>query len=106
MILQLIVSQFNAKPIVCKFYGTCNPGLARDKILTSINVDNKIDSNILVDPRMLSPLYLSRIKRRNSGSTKLKQENETTIEIDGYRFPKDLNTVWSVSKFLNQTKEV
>jgi hypothetical protein len=104
MILQLIVSQFNAKPIVCKFYGTCNPGLARDRILTSINVENKNDSNILVDPRMLSPLYLSRIKRRNSGSTKLKQESETTIEIDGYRFPKELNTVWSVSKFLSQTK--
>ena len=28
MVVQLIISQFNAKPIVCRFYGTCLPGIA------------------------------------------------------------------------------
>jgi hypothetical protein len=113
MILQLIVSQFNAKPIVCKFYGNCNPGISRDRALKMVTqssgyeVSQTLESNIpAVDPRMLSPLYLSRMKRQtnNSQIDKLKQLSETTIEIDGYRFPKEIRSVWEVSKFLNQTK--
>jgi len=113
MILQLIVSQFNAKPIVCKFYGNCNPGISRDRALKMVTkssdyeVSQTLESNIpAVDPRMLSPLYLSRMKRQtnNPQIDKLKQLSETTIEIDGYRFPKEIRSVWEVSKFLNQTK--
>jgi len=29
MTIQLIISQFNSKPIVCSFYGSSVPGLAR-----------------------------------------------------------------------------
>ena len=114
MILQLIVSQFNAKPIVCKFYGNCNPGMSRDKALKMIQSTARNDSNQTiesdtsssVDPRLLSPLHLSRIKRQTNMSEldKLKARSETTIEIDGYRFPKEIRSVWEVSKFLNQTK--
>ena len=119
MILQLIVSQFNAKPIVCKFYGNCNPGIARDRVIQMIQSAGNITNNSSdssqgtestinsVDPRMLSPLHLSRMKRQTGSANnllKLKQRSETTIEIDGYRFPKEIKSVWEVSKFLNQTK--
>ena len=73
----------------------------------------------VVDPRMLSPLHLSRIKRttKNNNVDYGSESSEQTareaaaaqtisdeIEIEGFRFPKNLNSVWAVSKVLNQTK--
>jgi hypothetical protein len=59
----------------------------------------------LADPRMISPLHLSRINRKTDMNAKFKQDdNEDDIEIDGFRIPKELNSVWAVSKVLNQTK--
>jgi hypothetical protein len=57
-----------------------------------------------VDPRMLSPLHLSRMNRKSEKAVKTKADDSDDIELDGFRIPKDLNSVWAVSKVLNQTK--
>lgn len=101
MIIQLIVSQFNSKPIICKFYGISTPGLSRDQLNRTLPVIN--DTNNIVDARVLSPLDLARLKRK----TRERDDNVKTSEViekDGLRFPKDLNSVWSISKVLNQKK--
>jgi len=36
MTIQLIVSQFSSKPIVCSFYGSSVPGLDRYKLIKSV----------------------------------------------------------------------
>ncbi|CAF0716214.1 unnamed protein product [Brachionus calyciflorus] len=54
MTLQLIISQFNSKPIVCTFYGTSTPGLARDEMLNKFSKlakipEKKIEEPVVVD---------------------------------------------------------
>jgi hypothetical protein len=73
----------------------------------------------ILDPRMLSPLYLARSKR-NKSNVRFNQkaiENDRTIdkdvapkqdpyvEFEGYRFPKQLNNPWAISKVLIQKKD-
>ena len=78
----------------------------------SIQNEKQLAKNA-VDPRMISPLYLSRLNRKSTNYAKterkhsLQQQQDEEceeIEIDGFRIPKDLNSVWAVSKVLNQTK--
>ena len=38
MKLQLVISQFNAKPLVCTFTGTSAPGLAKYVVYTEYNI--------------------------------------------------------------------
>jgi hypothetical protein len=99
--------------------------LCRDQLLNTIEMerlaeekDNSNKSSImkmqntnLIDPRMISPLHLSRLNKKGSKNDKnqqqqsqLYQDDDEEIEMDGFRVPKELNSVWAVSKVLNQTK--
>lgn len=126
MIVQLIISQFNSKPIICSFYGSSTPGLARDQLVDQIlkQTSNKRESSQLelintdetLDPRLISPLYVSRTKRNNKVNVRFNEsknepsqdvapKQEQFVEFDGYRFPKNLNNPWAVSKVLIQKKD-
>ena len=56
MSLQMVVSQFNSKPIVCTFFGSSQPGLARQLLGQH--------EDAAFDPRCFSPLSLARANKR------------------------------------------
>lgn len=113
MTIQMIISQFNSKPIICTFYGTSSPGLAREDVYTQLKLKNRLETDLnsdSFDARCFSPLALARSKRnnkkmdkrifyRNEGEDKdVAPKVDSFIEHDGYRIPKQLNTPWSISK--------
>jgi hypothetical protein len=122
MTVQLIVSQFNSKPIKCTFYGTSLPGLERDRILTKLikqsesNKNVKNESNFLIDSDLINEINTTQNKSINNSSKKVTTFNdessskdvavkkENYVDIDGYRFPLDLSNTWNVSKVLMQTR--
>ncbi len=64
--VKLIISQFNSKPICCKFYGFSQPGLNIETTMKTLkqHLANKADmSQENFDPRCYSPLSLSRAKK-------------------------------------------
>ena len=76
--------------------------------------DDEVRSNIL-DPRVLSPLYIARSKRNGDGqgNVQFKQITEgkdiapykdNFVDYEGYRFPANLNAPWAISKVLIQKK--
>lgn len=128
MTIQLVVSQFNSKPIVCSFYGTSTPGLARDMLLnqlakepllkreTSLTQEQANGNDTILDPRMISPLYVARSKRakanvrfnndtKNDENKDVVPKQDPFVDFDGYRFPKNLNNPWAISKVLIQKKD-
>ncbi|EDO48935.1 predicted protein, partial [Nematostella vectensis] len=86
MKLQLLISQFNAEPLVCTFTGTSEPGLAKrlkEKSQPDIFPDKP--RNGILDPVMIDPLGRTRMKKlktKPSGDGKAQE-----IVRDGYRFP-------------------
>ena len=146
MTIQIIVSQFNSKPIVCTFYGTSTPGLSRDKTLKSVvtntddyyNVANnnnnmQVTRQLINDADLIDENYQMRPRRRQaqqqkSTTTMSEQQarrgntaadtfsvmpkdpldvaikSDPFVEYEGYRFPKDLNNPWAISKVLLQKK--
>ena len=76
MTFQMVISQFNSKPITCTFYGSSTPGLSREEVYNTIRkikpIESLKESNEAsweandFDPRVFSPLYLSRLKRKNN----------------------------------------
>lgn len=125
MTIQLIVSQFNSKPIVCSFYGSSVPGLARDLLAIDEELLNKnkklsnTNSNLqqLDESRVISPLQLARSKKTTKTNIRFNDEINLTagqdlipkqdlfVEYEGYRFPKNLNNPWAISKVLIQKKD-
>lgn len=65
--VKLVISQFNSKPINCKFYGFSQPGLIINETTAKAlkqRLANKADmSQENFDPRCYSPLSLSRAKK-------------------------------------------
>ena len=117
MTIQMIISQFNSKPIICTFYGTSSPGLAREEAYNQLKAKKRYIQQADLDPnsssfdaRCFSPLALARSKRNNkkienrvfyrndSADKDVAPKVDSFIEHDGYRIPKQLNTPWSISK--------
>lgn len=120
MTIQIIVSQFNSKPIVCTFYGTSTPGLSRDRTAknemaaTGQELANvRVTRQLITDADLIDENYQMRARRRvattserrdGGGDGDVAPKSEPFVDYEGYRFPKDLNNPWAVSKVLLQKK--
>jgi len=101
MRLQLDVSQFNFKPLVCTITGYCAPGVNAVKEIS-------MESTSAKNKRVASPLERSRQKKAASRkNTTLNLPNEPTVKpkkmIEGLRIPEKIETVHHVSTVLMQT---
>ncbi|XP_076466697.1 LOW QUALITY PROTEIN: cilia- and flagella-associated protein 221-like [Babylonia areolata] len=100
MVVQLNISQFNAKPIICKFIGTSKPGLLKEKTLNQLSLD---DPEVL-DPRCVSPLDRARHNRKLKIKVKKMPQppSAKSIEYKGIQFPTTIESPWAVGQVLNQ----
>ncbi|XP_060070730.1 cilia- and flagella-associated protein 221-like [Ylistrum balloti] len=94
MKIQLVISQFNSKPIICNFCGTSLPGMLKEIS------EQQYESEEILDPRSLTPLGRSRKKRQKVKPRKTKEPEE--VEYGGVRFPPQLDTPYAVAQVLNQ----
>lgn len=121
MTFQLVVSQFNSKPIVCSFYGSSLPGLDRDQIYSKLIAKYDQNNNIgysFDDQNESSENYydedsdkqnykLMKVAKKETrpGSTKdVAPKRRQFVEYEGYQFPVNLDAPWAVGKVLTQTK--
>ncbi|XP_064648100.1 cilia- and flagella-associated protein 221-like [Lineus longissimus] len=96
--LQVNISQFNAKPLVCRIVGYSAPGLLKDLTMKSFIQDPRV-----LDPTCISPIdRCRRKKKRQEEVRKSVQEEPQEIERNGIKFPADLNTPYAVACVLNQ----
>ena len=73
------------------------------------NENENESHNIMLDPRQLSPLFVSRTKRTNtnigdSDNKDVAPKKANVVEYEGYQFPINLNAPWAVGKVLIQKK--
>jgi len=73
------------------------------------NENENEKSNIMLDPRQLSPLFVSRSKRAITNVSDLKNKDVAPkkanfVEYEGYQFPVNLDAPWAVGKVLIQKK--
>lgn len=99
MSVQLSISQFNAKPIMCRFIGTSQPGLLKDKTLTQLSMDKEV-----LDPRCVSPLDRARHNRKLKIKVKKVPQPPPakSIEYKGIQFPTVIESPYAVGQVLNQ----
>ncbi|XP_071157794.1 cilia- and flagella-associated protein 221-like isoform X2 [Mytilus edulis] len=100
MKIQLTISQFNSKPIVCQFTGSSVPGLLRD--LSLRDYDHEVSEQNILDPRCVTPLERSRSKKKIRESKDEESFKSQEIEYGGVRFPPNLETPYAVAQVLNQ----
>ncbi|CAG5131681.1 unnamed protein product [Candidula unifasciata] len=101
MTVQLSISQFNSKGIVCTFTGTSKPGLLKEDTLLAV------DSDVL-DPKCVSPLDRARRNKQQTKTVRIIQKRKSvsssgqmvTLERDGIRLPSKLDNPHAVSRIL------
>lgn len=103
MKVQLKISQFNAKPLVCSISGSSLPGLAKQ--LTMAVTEETGEEN-----RVMSPLDRARSNKKkqfNKSATKSRKSTAPStytdeVEYAGIRFPTNLDTPYAVAQVLAQ----
>nr|XP_054768030.1 cilia- and flagella-associated protein 221-like isoform X1 [Lytechinus pictus] len=113
MKLQLIISQFNTKPLDCTFIGHSSPGLAVPPEAQPIDTTTEgplspVNTAVQLDPQSISPISMS---RRKKGTGKTAKKKTVTVskptkegtEKNGVRFPSNLDVQHSVNAVLLQT---
>ncbi|XP_071487627.1 cilia- and flagella-associated protein 221-like [Diadema antillarum] len=117
--MQLIISQFNTKPLDCTLIGYSSPGLAvpqKSKTNQSdvgtegpLSPANTAMNASQLDPHSISPISMARRKRQYKGTVKKVTIKEKTkpanegVEKEGVRFPQNLDVQHSVNAVLIQT---
>ncbi|GFO40892.1 cilia- and flagella-associated protein 221-like [Plakobranchus ocellatus] len=99
MKVELTISQFNSRGIVCTFTGSSRPGLLKTKTMSSVQSE-------VLDPRCFSPLDRSRTNKNIKRSLKTKTSSAPpqmmALEKNGVRFPAVIDTPYHVGKVLMQ----
>eukprot|EP00057_Strongylocentrotus_purpuratus_P014945 XP_011669419.1 PREDICTED: cilia- and flagella-associated protein 221 [Strongylocentrotus purpuratus] len=113
MKLQLIISQFNTKPLDCTFIGHSSPGLSVKKPNTLTTATegplSPVNTAIQLDPQCISPISMARRKKGTGKTAKkktvtvVKPTKDQGTEKNGVRFPANLNVHHSVNAVLLQT---
>ncbi|XP_053554002.1 cilia- and flagella-associated protein 221 [Bombina bombina] len=96
MKMELLVSEFNAKPYSCVFTGTCSPHLSlRKENLQKGSVPSKVKPEDSGKPVQL-------VSRKKKQLQTLQQNASKVIEYQNFRFPVNLSNPYSVATVLNQ----
>lgn len=99
MKIQLNISQFNSKPMICVVTGHSSPGLEEKEVISKVP---PIDFDSQLDPHSISPLGVSRKKRSKKPKAKTTSKGKEVLEKDGVRFPSNLDAQHSVNSVLIQ----
>ncbi|XP_059153002.1 cilia- and flagella-associated protein 221-like isoform X2 [Physella acuta] len=100
MTVELILSQFNSKGIICSFTGVSEPGLLKAKTMASLRSE-------VLDPRSVSPIEMARVKKTLTKKTidsrqVLSAPAHVNLERNGIRFPARIDNPHAVAKILLQ----
>ncbi|PIK57014.1 putative primary ciliary dyskinesia protein 1-like [Apostichopus japonicus] len=98
MKIQLNISQFNSKPLVCVITGHSTPGLEKKEVSSVLS--SEFDCQL--DPHSISPLGVSRKKRNKKSKARQPAKDTDALEKDGIRFPSNLDAQHSVNSVLIQ----
>ncbi|XP_067891242.1 cilia- and flagella-associated protein 221 isoform X2 [Heterodontus francisci] len=93
--VQLLISQFNSKPCICTITGSSSPGLdfrPQDDEKTEDTFTKK-----LLDPQSLSPMHISRKKRRQKVLL-----DHSSGKLKNMKIPVNLSNPHAVALVLNQ----
>jgi len=104
MVFQVLISEFNNRPLMCTVTGLSLPGLTKELIEKQVRKISDQDTNDIIDPRALSPLNRSRNRKSERKKT---DNNNSTIQPkevvqDGIRFPRNLKNPAAVTYVLSQ----
>jgi len=115
MKMMIETSQFNSKPHVCVFAGTCRPGIGVDGVVAGEGRSKKTLSGTLpstLDPHEIKPLDVARKRKQLLKLTKVSfhgnrsavesESSASEMEREGVMFPKDLDNPQAISYVLNQ----
>ncbi|XP_033097701.1 cilia- and flagella-associated protein 221-like [Anneissia japonica] len=104
---QVMISQFNSKPLVCAVSGNSTPGLAQAEL--NLKTSEPFDATSQLDPHSISPIGLVRKKKlakikksSNSQPTTTKTKAPKEIEKNGIRFPTKIDSQHAVNSVLLQ----
>ncbi|KAH9519003.1 hypothetical protein Btru_008882 [Bulinus truncatus] len=100
MKVELVVSQFNFKGLISTFTGTSQPGLLRDKTLTSIQ-------SAVLDPKSVSPIERARSMKKSKNKPAATRKvtsapSQIPLEKNGIQFPQLIESPHAVAKVLLQ----
>ncbi|CAN2389069.1 motile cilium assembly [Pristimantis euphronides] len=98
--LELLISEFNAKPLLCVFTGTCFPHLTADHYCHLIRKERPKDAQISPKGRLQNKSY--GVSRKKQHLQSLQQNASQVIECHNLRFPINLSSPHAVSTVLNQ----
>ncbi|XP_072273965.1 cilia- and flagella-associated protein 221 isoform X2 [Pyxicephalus adspersus] len=94
--LELLISEFNAKPYICVITGRCSPNLG-----TVEETSKKVAASPKMSPKGPEKATL-RISRKKRHLQSLQQNSSQVIEFHNLRFPINLSNPHAVTTVLNQ----
>ncbi|XP_062908526.1 cilia- and flagella-associated protein 221 [Mobula hypostoma] len=94
--VQLIISEFNAKPYICTITGIYSPG-HKFRLQDEYEETKDTVTRKLLDPQSISPINISRKKRHQKHVL-----DQTAEKLKGSKFPADLSNPHAVALVLNQ----
>uniref|UniRef100_F6W5C2 Abnormal spindle-like microcephaly-associated protein ASH domain-containing protein n=1 Tax=Ciona intestinalis TaxID=7719 RepID=F6W5C2_CIOIN len=96
MTMQLVISQFNTKPLLCDVTASCSPSATVQLTRSVKDLDEVYKQTKLLDPRCISPIQIARRRQRRFPNK--------DFEYEGLQFPANVNSQHAVNSVLMQHK--
>ncbi|CAK8672316.1 unnamed protein product [Clavelina lepadiformis] len=106
MAMQLVISQFNTKPLLCDVTASCSPTAMVPLSKSVRDLDELYRQTKLLDPRCISPIQIARRRQKDGRKIvpKLSKTPAKEFEHDGLQFPTLINSQHAVNSVLIQKK--
>ncbi|XP_078487466.1 cilia- and flagella-associated protein 221-like [Ciona intestinalis] len=104
MTMQLVISQFNTKPLLCDVTASCSPSATVQLTRSVRDLDEVYKQTKLLDPRCISPIQIARRRQRHKNVPLIRSFPNKDFEYDGLQFPANVNSQHAVNSVLMQHK--